>query len=105
MATQNLRGCGEIAKVCLQEVCAIGTAVIASGAKQSIFDLATPSHGLLRFARNDGGGAKQSLRVRGTIRGSEPVETPPHPLARCSRPLPAGGARWKNGRHWRAGCL
>ena len=30
------------------------TAVIASGAKQSIFDLAMPSHGLLRSARNDG---------------------------------------------------
>ena len=28
-------------------------AVIASGAKQSIFDLAMPSHGLLRSARND----------------------------------------------------
>ena len=40
-----------------------------------------------------GDGAKQSLRVRGTIRKYEPVESPPHPLARCSRPLPARGAR------------
>src|SRR5204863_6053650 len=40
-----------------------------------------------------GDGAKQSLRVRGTIRESEPVESPPHPLARCSRPLPSSGAR------------
>ena len=30
------------------------TDVIASEAKQSIFDLAMPSRGFLRFARNDG---------------------------------------------------
>src|SRR6202158_4810149 len=43
-----------------------------------------------------GDGAQRSLRVRGTIRESEPVEGPPHPLPRCSGPLPAnGGGRKK----------
>src|SRR3954463_8209207 len=43
----------------MAEVCAISTAVIASEAKQSIFDLAMPSRGLLRSARNDGSGAQK----------------------------------------------
>src|SRR5215208_1556622 len=37
----------------IAEVCLRTRVVIASEAKQSIFDLAMPSHGLLRFARND----------------------------------------------------
>ena len=96
---QNSRTCGEIAKVCLRSWVVI-LIVIASGAKQSIFDVAMPSHGLLRGAchrarmratrwlamtsmrtsprlRGEvGDGAKQSLRVRGSIRKCEPVENP-----------------------------
>ena len=49
---QNSRTCGEIAKVCLRSW-VVNLIVIASGAKQSIFDVAMPSHGLLRSARND----------------------------------------------------
>src|SRR5437588_4265154 len=36
-----------------------------------------------------GDAAQRRLRVKGTIRESEPAESPPHPLERCSRPLPA----------------
>ena len=50
---QNSRTCGEIAKVCLRSW-VVNLIVIASGAKQSIFNVAMPSHGLLRCARNDG---------------------------------------------------
>jgi len=32
---------------------------------------------------------------RGLSAGPSLLETPPHPLARCSRPLPASGARWR----------
>jgi hypothetical protein len=45
---QNSHTCGEIAKVCLRSWL-VNLIVIASGAKQSIFDLAMPSHGLLRL--------------------------------------------------------
>ena len=77
---------GEIA-----EVCAITIAVIASGAKQSIFDLAMPSHGLLRSARNDGSGAKRSLRMRGLSERAHPMSPPPRPPLRCGRPSPLKG--------------
>jgi hypothetical protein len=73
-------------------------AVIASGAKQSIFDLAMPSHGLLRSARNDGDGAKQSHRVRGTIRKCEPVESPPSPARRMLATSPRKRGEVKNDR-------
>src|SRR3984893_16700968 len=45
-----------------------------------------------------GDGAQRSLRVRGTIGESEPVERPPHLLARCSRPLPASGPQAGRGK-------
>src|SRR5438874_10168296 len=49
---QNSRACAARSRRCVWE----STAVIArsEATKQSIFDLAMPSHGLLRFARNDG---------------------------------------------------
>src|SRR3982751_2175356 len=62
---QNSRTCGEIAKVCLRSW-VLNLIVIASGAKQSIFNLAMPSHELLRSARNDG--MRTSPRLRGEVR-------------------------------------
>src|ERR1700687_2246770 len=67
--------CGEIAKLCLRR-CYLKIEVA----------LTSP-----RLRGEVGDGAQRSLRARGTIRESEPVEGPPHPLARCSRPLPACG--------------
>ena len=94
---QNSRTCGEIAKVCLRSW-VVNLIVIASGAKQSIFNVAMPSHGLLRSARNDGDGAKQSHRVRGTIRKCEPVESPPSPARRMLATSPRKRGEVKNDR-------
>src|SRR5437764_12184878 len=52
--------------------------------------------GWLHLAPLAGRGPRRSAaedRGEGTILKFEPVENPPHPLARCSRPLPASGAR------------
>jgi hypothetical protein len=80
---QNSRACGEIAEVCLRS-CVVNLIVIASGAKQSIFDSAMPSHGLLRSARNDD---QRSAAIRCVGResgGNSSRRSAPH--SRCHRP-------------------
>jgi hypothetical protein len=88
---------------------------MTGSAKQSILT-SLLLDGLLRFARNDGlgcleiesrstsprlrgevgDGAQRSLRVRGTLRESESVESPPHPLAPGQRERAARSSRPKS---------
>jgi hypothetical protein len=81
-----------------------------------IFDLAVPTMDcfaslamtnatLPRLRGEVGDGAKQSLRVSGTIRESEPAESPPSPARKMLATSPRKRGEVKNGRRASNGLL
>src|SRR5437764_12736098 len=77
---------------CVSDPEVVNLIVIASGAKQSIFDLAMPSHGLLRSARKDGR-RSEAIRCVGwvSVRRAHPHIAPTPASASLWPTLPTKG--------------